>query len=170
MNIIQDQVAFGAKLVHCNVNVNEQRLSVIAKTFEEETRGYPKDIFTIETNDKGGIYFYPTYDKKELKSLNSYDKGEISQKTTNILKKTHCRAIGKALANIFIIRRKADAMLADYFQLEDKHGLCDVIYANRDDSMLGKFLDRALKVRKDMTKIMLSSDNLLKNFKGIHIV
>lgn len=102
--------------------------------------------------------------------MNSFDKGRISRKAANSLMNNNINeTIANALANIFIIRRKADAMFADYFKLENKHGLCDKIFI-KDDSVLEKFLNSGIKVRKDMAKIMLSRDNFLKDLKGIFIV
>lgn len=169
MNTIQDRITFGAKLNYNKLNGNKERLSRIAEIFEKKTKQYPKSVFEIETNDKGGIYFHPRYTEKTLQSLNSYDKGEISKKTTNFLSKYSDETIADALKRIFVIRKKADSMLADYFKLENKHGLTDKIYTE-NDAVLGRFFNSAMKVREDMTKIMLKKDGFLKNLKGIFIV
>ena len=172
MNTIQDNVTFGAKLIYHNMPGCPNAWSRVAQRFEMLTKKYPNDSFKIEANDKGGIYFNPIYTEKRLVSLNSYDKGEISPKASKIIRGESGMTLTKVLVNIFTIRRKADAMLADYFKLEHKH--CDEIYCNKiypgNDIALVKFVDRAMKVRKDMTKIMLKRDNFLKDLNGISIV
>ena len=168
MNTIQDGITFGAKLDYSKLNGDKARLSRIAKIFEKKTSKYPNDVFKVETNDKGGIYFHPQYANKDLCGLNSYDKGEISKRTTNFLNKYSDETIANVLKKLLFIRRKADSMLADYFKLENKHGLTDKIYTE-DDTILGEFFNSAMKVREDMTKIMLKRDGLLKKLKGISI-
>ena len=75
MNIINNNVTFGAKLNYTKLSVSKSRWAQIAKEFEIKTKKYPNDIFYLEDNED--IYdLNEPYGYFDVKIKNEIDKQE----------------------------------------------------------------------------------------------
>lgn len=138
----------------------------IAEVFEEKTKQHPYDTFCLETNSKGGIYFHPIYsDNKLEKAAKSYDKGEISFETTNLLETFSAEKVADLLKRMFTMRRRSDNMLKDYLAFKNKYQL-----GNLRGEAVENIYDNIYNIREIFAKDILKKDKAFKNLKGIEIV
>lgn len=165
MNKINNNISFSAKLDYSQITGgNATRWEKIAEDFEKETIQYPNDTFKLETNSQGGIYFHPVYsDNKLEKASNSYDKGEISCGTTNLLETFSTKTVADLLKRIYTIRKKSDSMLKDFIGFKNKYNINKLSSDAIDNFDIGK-------VREDYAQNKLKTDKQLKYFDGIEIV
>ena len=165
MNTINNNISFGAKLDYSRfIGGNKARWTKIDEIFEEKTKQHPKDTFLVETNNKGGIYFHPKYsDNKLEKASSSYDKGEVSFETTNLLETFSAEKVADLLKRMFTMRRKSDNMLKDFFAFKKKYNINNL----RGDAIDNFYI---LDVREIFAKDLLKKDKVLKDLNGIEIV
>ncbi len=163
---VAQNLAFGARLDCKNIVGNKTRWTKIAEAFENKTKQCPKDTFVLKTNNTGEIYFYPKYyDKKLMDTTGLNDKGVLDLGNVNYLEQLSEENVADILKRLFVIRKKADKMLVDYYKLENKYSLADIV-KDQTDRLYCEFI----KARETYVKNIFNKDKDLFTLGSIKVI
>ena len=127
MNSINNNINFKAKLNISELKVNKERWQKIAKEFQNKTKQYPLDEFSLVNNDINSeqkvMWFGRT--KKNDKAIDCVHWGSISDSLFKRMELLSDSEIVSMLKRLFNIQRNAEDMEKEIWEYGEKYGLLD---------------------------------------------